>query len=118
MRKRLTHALCFRITTPVFLPPASSSPRKNQPPGRPTPQCVLHPYTMDPPMSSEREYITRAPVAVVMENDHRFMSPLARLDVSRLYTFDYSQRVMRIGRVHPDWLSRLEEHFQECVAPE
>lgn len=69
-------------------------------------------------MSSEREYITRAPVAVVMENGHRFMSPLARLDVSRLYTFDYSQRVMRVGRVHPDWLPRLEEHFQECVAPE
>ena len=75
---------------------------------------MLHSSSVEPPPPREDEGITRPPIAVIIEDGEQYISPLARLDISRVYTVEDSLRVMKVGRVHPEHLDRLEECFQEC----
>ncbi|KAK3695611.1 hypothetical protein B0T22DRAFT_455808 [Podospora appendiculata] len=121
VRKRLHHSLCFAITT--YTPPKGSAAAgtgtnnsvKNRG-GRAQDSVVLHSSNVEPPAPYEDEGITRDPVAVIIEDEDQYISPLARLDCARIYTVEDSLRVMKIGRVHMASLPWLEEYYRESVA--
>lgn len=110
VRKRLNHSLCFSITT--FGGKGASKTRR----GRAVDFVVLYSSDVNPPKPDEEEQITRKPIALILEGENQYISPLARLDCSRIYTVEDDLKVMKIGRVHPDSLSLLNEYFQESVA--
>ncbi|KAK0633756.1 hypothetical protein B0T14DRAFT_561311 [Immersiella caudata] len=109
VRKRLNHSLCFSITT--FAGPGTARSRR----GRAMDFVVLHSSEIEPPMPYEEEGIVRKPIGVIIEEDEQYISPLARLDCSRLYTVEDDLEVMKIGRVNPESLIHLEEYYKECV---
>lgn len=108
-RKRLNHSLCFSITT--FAGPGTAKSRR----GRAIDFVVLHSSDIPPPDTYDEEGIVRPPIGVIIEEDEHYISPLARLDCSRLYTVEDDLEVMKIGRVNPDSLADLENYYLECV---
>ncbi|KAK3898237.1 hypothetical protein C8A05DRAFT_19138, partial [Staphylotrichum tortipilum] len=121
VRRRLHHSLCFAITTYSgrinTTATGGSTVRSIQAGGaaRPIDYVVLHSASVEPPAPYEEEGITRAPVALIIEDEEQFISPLARLDCSRVYTVEDGGRAVKIGRVHPDSLGALEGYYRECV---
>jgi hypothetical protein len=109
VRKRLNHSLCFSITT--FAGPGTAKSRR----GRAVDFVVLHSSDIEPPKPYDEEAISRIPIGVIIEEDEQYISPLARLDCSRLYTVEDDLEVMKIGRVNPESLPHLEEYYRECV---
>ncbi|KAK3337533.1 hypothetical protein B0T19DRAFT_77720 [Cercophora scortea] len=136
VRKRLHHSLCFSIGT--YMPPngatatatatvgsgSDTPPTKNAVArttnggrgGRAQDSVVLYSSSVEPPAPYDTEGITREPVAVIIEDEDQYVSPLARIDCARIYTVEDSLRVMKIGRVHMSSLASLEEYFRESVA--
>ena len=54
-------------------------------------------------------------MAVIIEDGEQYISPFARLDCGRIYTVEDNLKVMKIGRVHPDFLARCRGVLQgEC----
>ncbi len=76
---------------------------------------VLHSASTEPAEPYDEEGITRRPVAVIIEDEKQFISPVARLDCSRLYTVEDGGSAVKIGRVHPESLDDLEEYYKACV---
>ncbi|KAK4239476.1 hypothetical protein C8A03DRAFT_42884 [Achaetomium macrosporum] len=111
VRRRLHHSLCFSITTFGGAKTAHKTSR-----GRLTDFVVLYSSNVEPPRPYDEEGITRDPIAVIIEDDEQYISPIARLDCSRVYTVEDNLRVMKTGRVHPDSLKLLEEYYQESVS--
>lgn len=109
VRKRLNHSLCFSITT--FAGPGTARSRR----GRAVDFVVLHSSDIEPPKPYDEEGIVRNPIGVIIEEDEQYISPLARLDCSRLYTVEDDLEVMKIGRVNTESLVHLEEYYKECV---
>ena len=66
-------------------------------------------------MPYEEEGVTRAPIAVIIEEQDLFISPLVRLDCSRVYTVEDGGRVVKVGRVYPESLGALEEYYRVGV---
>ncbi|KAK3372039.1 hypothetical protein B0H63DRAFT_483678 [Podospora didyma] len=110
VRRRLHHSLCFSITASAG-PGAARASR-----GRPIDFVVLHSSAVEPPDPFEGEGITRAPIAIIIEDEEAYISPLARIDCARIYTVEDNLQVLKVGRVHPDWLPKLEEYFKEAAA--
>jgi hypothetical protein len=111
VRRRLHHSLCFSVTTFSRGKSGGSGGA-----GRSRPYAVLHNSNVKPPRPYDEEEITRDPIAVIIEDDELYISPIARLDCGRIYTVEDNLRVSKVGRVHPDSLSALEECYKECVA--
>lgn len=109
VRKRLHHSLCFSITT--YGGKGAAKLRR----GRAMDFVVLYRTGIVPAQPDEEEGITRHPMAVIIEDEDQFISPLARLDCSRIYTVEDNLRVMKIGRVHAQSLPLLENYFQASV---
>lgn len=109
VRKRLNHSLCFSITT--FAGPGTARSRR----GRAVDFVVLHSSDIEPPKPYDEEGITRPPIGVIIEEDEQYISPLARLDCSRLFTVEDDLDVMKIGRVNPESIPHLENYYKECV---
>lgn len=107
VRKRLNHSLCLSITTYA----GPDAPKR----GRGVDFVVLHNSEIQPPSPYEEEGITRDPLAVIIEDGEQYISPLARLDCSRIYTVEDNLKVMKIGRVRTDSLPLLERYFRESV---
>lgn len=76
---------------------------------------VLYSASVEPPEPYPEEGITREPVAVIIEDEEQNISPVARLDCSRLYTVEDGGYAVKIGRVHPDSLPTLEGYYQQCL---
>ncbi len=109
VRKRLHHSLCFSITT--FVGTGSVKTRR----GRAEDFVVLYSAEIEPPKPYPEENITRDPIAIIIEDDEQYISPLARLDCSRIYTVEHNLKMMKIGRVHADSMPQLEEYFKMSV---
>ncbi|KAK1830239.1 hypothetical protein QBC39DRAFT_331780 [Podospora conica] len=109
VRRRPSHTLCFSITT--FSGPGTARERRD----RPTDFVVLHKAEIPPPDSFEEEGITRSPLKVIIEEGEQYISPLARLDCGRVYTVEDNLRVLKIGRIHPESLTALEEYYRESA---
>lgn len=77
---------------------------------------MLHSSAVEPPRPYEEENITRDPIAVIIEDDEQYISPIARLDFGGVYTVKDGLPVLKIGRVHPASLQRLDEYFKESMA--
>jgi hypothetical protein len=110
VRRRLHHSLCFSITT--FGGKGASKTSR----GRPMDYVVLHSSEVSPARPYDEEQITRDSIAMIIEDEKQYISPIARLDCGRIYTVEDSLRVMKVGRVHPKHLPRLEEYYTESVA--
>jgi hypothetical protein len=110
VRKRLHHSLCFSITT-FGRRGATKASR-----GRSKDFVVLFSAGVDPPKAYPEENIVRDPIALIIEDNEQFISPTARLDCGRIYTVEDNLKVMKIGRVHPDYLPRMDEYFAESVS--
>ncbi|KAK4200149.1 hypothetical protein QBC40DRAFT_174631 [Triangularia verruculosa] len=113
VRRRLHHSLCFSITTYAG---ANKSATNKTARGRDVDFVVLHNCNVKPARPYEEENITRKPVAVIIEDQETFISPIARLDCGRVYTVEDHLRVMKVGRVHPGSLAALEEYFKDSVS--
>ena len=109
VRKRLHHSLCFSITSYGGTSTAQTSR------GRPKDFVVLYSCAIEPPAPFPEEGIVRPPIAVIIEDGEQFISPLARLDCGRIYTVEDNLKIMKIGRVQPESLLKLEEYFRESV---
>ncbi|KXX78848.1 hypothetical protein MMYC01_204024 [Madurella mycetomatis] len=109
VRRRLHHTLCFNITT--FGGEGSAKSTR----GRPQDYVVLHSSAVKPPRPYDEENITRDPIAVIIEDDEQYISPIARLDCGRIYTLEDGLPVLKIGRVHPASLSLLEQYAKESM---
>ncbi|KAK4174722.1 hypothetical protein QBC36DRAFT_35553 [Triangularia setosa] len=113
VRRRLHHSLCFSITTYAG---ANKSAANKMSRGRDVDFVVLHNSNVEPARPYEGENITRKPIAVIIEDQETFISPIARLDCGRVYTVEDHLRVMKVGRVHPGSLAGLEEYFRDSVS--
>ncbi|KAK3311516.1 uncharacterized protein B0T15DRAFT_482519 [Chaetomium strumarium] len=118
VRRRLHHSLCFSITTfgGGFKPPTMKTTKARKSHGRQADFVVLHSASVEPPRPYDEEGITREPIAIIIEDDEQYISPIARLDCSRIYTVEDSLRVMKTGRVHPESLPLLNEYYKESVS--
>lgn len=110
VRRRPHHTLCFSITTFKGAGAAGGSPR-----GRPTDYVVLHRSTVEPARPHDEEGITRDPIAVIIEDEEQYISPIARLDCGRVYTVEDGLPVMKVGRVHPAYLDQLDAYYRESL---
>ncbi|KAJ2906010.1 hypothetical protein MKZ38_003493 [Zalerion maritima] len=110
VRKRLHHSLCFSITT--FGGKGATKTSR----GRPQDFIVLHAASVPAPAPDPEEKISRDPIGVIIEDGEQNISPFARLDCGRLYTVEDNLRVMKVGRVHPEHLQKLEHYFQESAS--
>ncbi|KAK3896557.1 hypothetical protein C8A05DRAFT_20487, partial [Staphylotrichum tortipilum] len=109
VRRRLHHSLCFAITSYLRQTNTTATGSSAQR------AIVLHSASVAPPAPYEEERITGAPIAVIIEEQDLFISPLARLDCSRVYTVEDGGRAAKVGRVHPDSLGELEDYYRACV---
>lgn len=110
VRKRLHHSLCFSITTFA----GKGATRSSR--GRAQDFVVLYAHNNGkPPLPEPEEKVSREPLGVIIEDDEQFISPIARLDCGRLYTVEDNLCVMKVGRVHPEHLGRLEEYYRKSV---
>ena len=80
--------------------------------------AVLYSTSVPPPEPEAEEGIKFGPLAVIMEEGNQNISPLARLDCSRVFTVEDDLRVMKIGRVHPDFHQKLDEYYLEACFKE
>ncbi|KAL2256297.1 hypothetical protein VTK26DRAFT_1883 [Humicola hyalothermophila] len=76
---------------------------------------VLHSAAVEPPRPYDEEGITRDPIAVIIEDEEQYISPVARLDCGRVYTVEDGLATFKIGRVHPDYLPLLEQYYRESM---
>lgn len=76
---------------------------------------VLHKSSVPPARPYPEEKITREPVAVIIEDEEQYISPIARLDCGRIYTVEDNLKVMKVGRVHPASLPALEQYYKDSV---
>ncbi|KAK5656545.1 hypothetical protein OQA88_4524 [Cercophora sp. LCS_1] len=113
VRKRLNHSLCFSITTATTAGDTDAMKTRR---GRAVDFVVLYSSDIKPPAPLENEGVIREPISVIIEEVEQYISPLARLDCSRIYTVEDSLKVMKIGRVHPESLPLLNDYFVESVA--
>ena len=109
VRKRLHHSLCLSITTFGRRGAVKNSR------GRSRDFVVLYSAAIEPPEPFPEEGIVRDPVAVIIEDGEQFITPTARLDCGRVYTVEDNLKVMKIGRVRPQDLEKLEKYFKESV---
>ena len=75
--------------------------------------AVLYSTSVPPPEPDKEEGIVFGPLAVIMEEGKQNISPLARLDCSRVFTVEDDLRVMKVGRVHTDFLEKLDEYYRK-----
>ncbi|KAK4222556.1 hypothetical protein QBC38DRAFT_374827 [Podospora fimiseda] len=113
VRRRLHHSICFSIGT--YGGKSSTNPNKAAR-GRDMDYVVLHKSSVEPARPFPEEKITREPVAVIIEDEEQYISPIARLDCGRLYTVEDHLKVMKVGRVHPTSLETLERYYKDSVA--
>ncbi|KAK3396179.1 hypothetical protein B0T20DRAFT_501438, partial [Sordaria brevicollis] len=111
IRKHLNHSLCFAIVNG-----GAKSIAKNRARGEHL--AVLYSTNVRPPKADEEEGIVFDPIAVIMEEGKQNISPLARLDFSRVYTVEHDLKVMKIGRVHPDSHSKLDDYYKKTCFDE
>ncbi|KAK3951151.1 hypothetical protein QBC32DRAFT_371407 [Pseudoneurospora amorphoporcata] len=111
IRKQLHHSLCFAIVNG-----GAKSMAKNRARGEHL--AVLYSTSVPPPEPDKEEGIVFGPLAVIMEEGKQNISPLARLDCSRVFTVEDDLRVMKIGRVHPDFHEKLDEYYRKACFDE
>ncbi|KAK4161429.1 hypothetical protein QBC43DRAFT_217680 [Cladorrhinum sp. PSN259] len=113
VRRRLHHSICFSIGT--YGGKSSTNPNKAAR-GRDMDYVVLHKASVEPARPFPEEKITREPVAIIIEAEDQYISPIARLDCGRIYTVEDNLKVMKVGRVHPTSLETLEQYYKDSVA--
>lgn len=64
------------------------------------------------------ESMDKAPFPLIIERLGELLSPLSRLDFSRIYTVEHNIKVMSIGRIPPQHLKRLDHYFTESIIGE
>ncbi|KAK1775508.1 hypothetical protein QBC45DRAFT_445187 [Copromyces sp. CBS 386.78] len=111
IRKQLHHSLCFAIVNG-----GAKSMAKNRARGEHL--AVLYSTSVSPPEPDKEEGIVFGPLAVIMEEGKQNISPFARLDCSRVFTVEDCLRVMKIGRVHPDFHEKLDEYYRKACFDE
>lgn len=79
---------------------------------------MLYSTSVPPPEPDAEEGIVFGPLAVIMEEGKQNISPLARLDCSRVFTVEDDLKVMKIGRVHPDFHEKLDQYYFEACFKE
>ncbi|KHE83041.1 hypothetical protein GE21DRAFT_553 [Neurospora crassa] len=111
IRKQLHHSLCFAIVNG-----GAKSMAKNRARGEHL--AVLYSTSVPPAEPDKEEGIVFGPLAVILEEGKQNISPLARLDCSRVFTVEDDLKVMKIGRVHPDFHGKLDEYYYEACFKE
>ncbi|KAK3489082.1 uncharacterized protein B0T23DRAFT_406344 [Neurospora hispaniola] len=111
IRKQLHHSLCFAIVNG-----GAKSMAKNRARGEHL--AVLYSTSVPPAEPDKEEGIMFGPLAVILEEGKQNISPLARLDCSRVFTVEDDLKVMKIGRVHPDFHGKLDEYYYEACFKE
>ncbi|KAK4148481.1 hypothetical protein C8A00DRAFT_19696 [Chaetomidium leptoderma] len=109
VRRRPHHSLCFAIT--AYGGHKGGKTTRS----RPEDYVVLHRSTVKPIRPLDEEGITRLPIAMIIEDEELYISPVARLDCGRIYTVEDNLLVEKIGRVHPDSLGRLDDYYMDCL---
>lgn len=125
LRRRTHYTLCFSITTfsggtttstnSNSKNPAKTSRAGNNNKSVSSDHVVLHNAYVAPPRPYDEEGITRAPIAVIIEDEETYISPIARLDCGRVYTVEDGLATFKVGRVHPDYLDSLDEYYKESI---
>lgn len=80
--------------------------------------AVLYSTSVPPAEPDKEEGIVFGPLAVILEEGKQNISPLARLDCSRVFTVEDDLKVMKVGRVHPDFHAKLDEYYYEACFKE
>lgn len=111
LRKQLHHSLCFAIVNG-----GAKSMAKNRARGEHL--AVLYSTSVPPAEPDKEEGIVFGPLAVILEEGKQNISPLARLDCSRVFTVEDDLKVMKVGRVHPDFHAKLDEYYYEACFKE
>lgn len=109
VKRRLHHSLCFTVTTYA----GGNASRTNR--SRPGDHAVLFRANIPPEPPFDDEDITRDPIAIIIEDAEYYISPIARLDCSRIYTVEDNLKVAKVGRVHPNFLASLEQYYRDIV---
>ncbi|CCC08710.1 hypothetical protein SMACR_06819 [Sordaria macrospora] len=111
IRKQQQHSLCFAIVNGGVKSMAKNRARGEH-------LAVLYSTSVPPPEPDKEEGIVFGPLAVIMEEGKQNISPLARLDCSRVFTVEDDLKVMKIGRVHPDFYEKLDEYYRKTCFDE
>ena len=115
VKRRPSHSLCLAITT-YGGKSGGGGGSSGTNPGRPMDFAVLYSASVEPASPYEEEGITREPIAMIIEDEDQYISPIARLDFGRVYTVEDSLKTMKIGRVHPASLPLLEKYYLESLS--
>jgi len=109
VKRRLYHSLCFTVTT--YAGKGASRTSRS----RAGDHAVLFRANVQPEPPYDDEDITRDPIAIIIEDAEYYISPIARLDCGRIYTVEDNLKVAKVGRVHPNSLSSLEQYYRDIV---
>ena len=58
------------------------------------------------------------PLAMIVKEKKHVISPFARVDCSRVFTVEDDLKVMKIGRVHPDFHEKMDEYYMKACFDE
>ncbi|KAG4429881.1 hypothetical protein IFR05_014638 [Cadophora sp. M221] len=108
IRKRLHSCLCLAIHTYGGQGALKSDVRSQD-------HAVVYSSREAEPKPLPYENITTSGFAVVLEEPGETIAPMSRIDFGKIYTVEHNLKILRVGRVHPGHLPRLEEVFIEAL---
>ncbi|KAG4429996.1 hypothetical protein IFR05_014521 [Cadophora sp. M221] len=108
IRKRLHSCLCLAIHTYGGQGALKSDVRSQD-------HAVVYSSREAEPKPLPYENITTGGFAVVLEEPGETIAPMSRIDFGKIYTVEHNLKILRVGRVHPGHLPRLEEVFIEAL---
>jgi len=68
------------------------------------------------PIAFPEEQPTKGAFPVIVEEPNETIDPMSLLDFSRVYTVEHNIKVLKIGRIPPEHIERLEKYFVQSIA--
>lgn len=104
IRKRLHSCLCLMISTYGGQGAAKEDARSQD-------HAVVYSSQFPEPLPRPGENITFGSFPVIIEEPGEVLGVMSRLDFGKVYTVEHNVKVLRIGRIWPDQIKRLNECF-------
>lgn len=77
--------------------------------------AVVYSSQNQEPLPWEEENITLGAFPVIIEEAGEVLGVMSRLDFGKVYTVEHNVKVLRIGRISPDQIKRLNETFVKIM---
>ena len=108
IRKRLHSCLCLAIST-------YSGRGVSKEDGRPQDHAMVYSSSDLIPSPLPQEKITLDAFPIIVEEPSEALGPVSRLDFGKVYTVEHNVKVLRIGRIAPDHINRLQQCFADAM---